>query len=120
MKIIIDVSDVLVKYHYLNLPRQITQNSVATNYTYRADGVKVKKIFGDVETHYLDGFQYKYTYSWEDPNGTMVNDEMKLRIIPTAEGYYDYLKTSIFINTKIIWVMSVLAMEETAQVLLKL
>ncbi|ALR31285.1 hypothetical protein ATE47_12460 [Chryseobacterium sp. IHB B 17019] len=80
-----------IQYNYLNLPKQITQNAVSTNYTYRADGVKVKKLFGSVETHYLDGFQYKYTEPWEDPNGTMINPEMKLRIIPTSEGYYDSL-----------------------------
>ena len=80
-----------IQYNYLNLPQQITQNSVVTNYTYRADGVKVKKLFGSVETHYLDGFQYKYTEPWEDMNGTMLNAEMKLRTIPTSEGYFDSL-----------------------------
>ena len=87
-----------IAYNYLNLPKQITQNSVVTNYTYRADGVKVKKLFGDIETDYLDGFQYKSTFlqeSWNgvgtfhpDPNEVPV---LKLRIIPTSEGYYDAL-----------------------------
>jgi len=80
-----------IQYNFLNLPKQITQNSVITNYIYRADGVKLKKLFGDVETDYLDGFQYKYTYAFEDETGTMQNDEIKLRIIPTSEGYYDAL-----------------------------
>ncbi len=87
-----------IQYNYLNLPKQITQNAVDTNYTYRADGVKVKKIFGGVETHYLDGFQYKYTEPWEDPNGVMMNPEMKLRIIPTSEGYFDALRGKYFYN----------------------
>ena len=87
-----------IQYNILNLPKQITQNSVVTSYTYRADGVKVKKLFGTVETQYLDGFQYKYTEPWEDPNGTMANSEMKLRIIPTAEGYYDALRNMYFYN----------------------
>ncbi|MEG1218754.1 DUF6443 domain-containing protein [Chryseobacterium sp.] len=88
----------LIQYNYLNLPGQITQNSKVTNYTYRADGVKVKKLFGDIETNYLDGFQYKSTFqieSWNgegtyhpDPNEIPI---LKLRIIPTSEGYYDAL-----------------------------
>ncbi|AZA52350.1 hypothetical protein EG348_04685 [Chryseobacterium sp. G0201] len=45
-----------IQYNYLNLPKQITQNSTVTNTTYRADGVKVKKLFGDIETDYLDVF----------------------------------------------------------------
>ena len=69
-----------------------------TTYTYRADGVKVKKLFGNLETNYLDGFQYKSTFqgeSWNgegffipDPNEVPI---LKLRIIPTSEGYYDAL-----------------------------
>ncbi|WP_390452853.1 RHS repeat domain-containing protein, partial [Chryseobacterium sp. Alg-005] len=85
-----------IQYNYLNLPSQITQNAKVTSYTYRADGVKVKKLFGDIETNYLDGFQYKSTYTAEsnlegtpiDPDETPV---LKLRIIPTSEGYYDAL-----------------------------
>ena len=87
-----------IQYNYLNLPKKITQNTKVTDYIYRADGTKVKKLFGDIETNYLDGFQYKSTYqveSWNgegtfhpDPNEVPV---LKLRIIPTAEGYYDAL-----------------------------
>ncbi|WP_170149000.1 DUF6443 domain-containing protein [Chryseobacterium defluvii] len=95
-----------IQYNYLNLPNQITQNSKVTSYTYRADGVKVKKLFGDIETNYLDGFQYKSTKPSEtatpggitaepDPNEVA---EMKLRIIPTAEGYYDALANQYIYN----------------------
>ncbi|WP_332454813.1 DUF6443 domain-containing protein [Chryseobacterium aquaticum] len=80
-----------IQYNYLNLPKQITQNGKITNYTYRADGVKMKKLFGTVETNYLDGFQYKFTQPWEDESGTMTSAQMKLRIIPTSGGYYDAL-----------------------------
>lgn len=45
--------------NYLNLPEKITQNSKVTDYTYRADGVKVKKIFDSNITDYLDDFQYE-------------------------------------------------------------
>ncbi len=87
-----------IQYNYLNLPKQITQNAQVTNYTYRADGVKVKKLFNGLETNYLDGFQYKFTHTWEAPSGTMTSDEMKLRIIPTSEGYFDALRNVYFYN----------------------
>ncbi|ROH99390.1 DUF6443 domain-containing protein [Chryseobacterium daecheongense] len=94
-----------IQYNYLNLPSQITQNSKVTNYTYRADGVKVKKLFGDLETDYLDGFQYKSTFLIESWNGqgTFHPDpnevpELKLRIIPTSEGYYDALLNQYVYN----------------------
>ncbi|MDY0930773.1 DUF6443 domain-containing protein [Chryseobacterium sp. CFBP8996] len=94
-----------IQYNYLNLPKQITQNAQVTNYVYRADGVKVKKLFGDIETNYLDGFQYKSTKPSEentgggiiitDPNEVAV---MKLRIIPTSEGYFDALLNQYIYN----------------------
>ena len=78
-----------------------------TNYLYRADGTKVKKLFGDIETNYLDGFQYKSTKPSEassggglvviDPNEVAV---MKLRIIPTSEGYFDVLTNQYIYNYK--------------------
>lgn len=33
-----------IQYNFLNLPKQVTQNAQVTSYTYRADGVKVKKL----------------------------------------------------------------------------
>ncbi|MBW3522137.1 RHS repeat-associated core domain-containing protein [Chryseobacterium sp. NKUCC03_KSP] len=83
----------------------MTENAQVTNYVYRADGVKVKKLFGDIETNYLDGFQYKSTKPSEgssgggfviiDPNEVAV---MKLRIIPTSEGYFDVLTNQYIYN----------------------
>ncbi|SMP21024.1 RHS repeat domain-containing protein, partial [Chryseobacterium profundimaris] len=87
-----------IQYNYLNLPKNITQNAELTAYTYRADGVKVKKLFNGLQTDYLNGFQYKFTYTWEAPSGTMASDGMKLRIIPTSEGYFDVLKNRYFYN----------------------
>jgi len=87
-----------IQYNFLNLPKKITQNSNVTDYLYRADGVKVKKLFGGLQTDYLDGFQYKFTYAWEDETGTMTTDGMKLRIIPTPEGYFDGLRNRYFYN----------------------
>lgn len=76
-----------------------------TSYLYRADGVKVKKLFGDIETDYMDGFQYKSTKpsessvggigSIDDPNDVA---QIKLRIIPTSEGYYDALLNQYVYN----------------------
>ncbi|MEI3790557.1 MULTISPECIES: DUF6443 domain-containing protein [unclassified Chryseobacterium] len=94
-----------IQYNYLNLPKQITQNAQVTNYVYRADGVKVKKLFGDIETNYLDGFQYKSTFQVESWNGEGIyhsdpNEipEVKLRIIPTSEGYYDAINNAYIYN----------------------
>ncbi|MEC5174222.1 DUF6443 domain-containing protein [Chryseobacterium nepalense] len=87
-----------IQYNYLNLPKKITQDAQVTDYVYRADGVKVKKLFGGLQTDYLDGFQYKFTYAWEDETGTMTTDGMKLRIIPTPEGYFDGLRNRYFYN----------------------
>ncbi|WP_105704541.1 DUF6443 domain-containing protein, partial [Chryseobacterium sp. MYb7] len=61
-----------IQYNYLNLPEKVTQNSKVTDYIYRADGVKVRKIFGTETTDYLDGFQYT---------------DSVLKFFPTAEGY---------------------------------
>ncbi len=63
-----------LQYNYLNLPEKITQNSKVTDYIYRADGVKVKKVFDTKATDYLDGFQYE--------NST-------LKFFPTSEGYFN-------------------------------
>ncbi|KFF23444.1 RHS repeat domain-containing protein [Chryseobacterium vrystaatense] len=84
-----------IQYNYLNLPQQVIQNSAVTKYTYRADGIKVKKLFKDIETDYLDGFQYKSTKPSEGNSGGLVVVDpnevavIKLRIIPTSEGYFD-------------------------------
>lgn len=58
----------------------------------------MKKLFNGLETDYLDGFQYKFTNAWEDETGSMMNDEMRLRIIPTSEGYFDALRNRYFYN----------------------
>ncbi|WPO92695.1 DUF6443 domain-containing protein [Chryseobacterium sp. HR92] len=63
-----------IQYNYLNLPGKITQNSKVTDYIYRADGVKVRKVFGTETTDYLDGFQYT---------------NLVLKFFPTAEGYFN-------------------------------
>ncbi|UPQ77583.1 DUF6443 domain-containing protein [Chryseobacterium nepalense] len=89
-----------IQYNYLNLPKNITQNAELTAYTYRADGVKVKKLFNGLQTDYLDGFQYKFTYTWEAPSGTMTSDGIRLRMIPTSEGYFDVLRNRYFYNYK--------------------
>ncbi|OCA75574.1 DUF6443 domain-containing protein [Chryseobacterium arthrosphaerae] len=95
-----------IEYNYLNLPKQITRSSDITKYVYRADGTKIKKFFGNkLEVDYLNGFQYKSTFDFEswsgdgtynpDPNEIPV---VKLRIIPTDEGYFDALKGQYVYN----------------------
>lgn len=95
----------LIQYNYLNLPKQIVQNNKAINYAYKADGTKIKKLFGDIETHYLDKFQYKSTRPSDvgAGNGPIVIDpnevaEIKLRMISTSEGYFDTLSNEYVYN----------------------
>ncbi len=102
-----------IAYNFLNLPSKITgatgKNRKFYDYLYRADGTKVSKTYTRgaeiITTDYLDGFQYKSTKPSEggiggdviieDPNEVA---EMKLRIIPTAEGYYDVLNNLYIYN----------------------
>ncbi|WP_083547372.1 DUF6443 domain-containing protein [Chryseobacterium polytrichastri] len=95
-----------IDYNYLNLPdyikfddtyiprSQSPDNNVNTRYTYRADGVKLKKLYtfgvgrNRIETNriteYLDGFQYETTGA-SDRILVQV-----LKFVPTAEGYYNF------------------------------
>ncbi|WP_260141710.1 RHS repeat domain-containing protein, partial [Elizabethkingia anophelis] len=72
-----------IAYNYLNLPSSITASIGNTDYLYRADGTKVRKVFGGKTTDYLDGFQYE--------NGV-------LQFVPTSEGYYDVEKNKYIYN----------------------
>ncbi|WP_260142731.1 RHS repeat-associated core domain-containing protein [Elizabethkingia anophelis] len=72
-----------IAYNYLNLPSSITASMGNTDYVYRADGTKVRKVFGGKTTDYLDGFQYE--------NGV-------LQFVPTSEGYYDVVKNKYIYN----------------------
>ena len=72
-----------IGYNHLNLPSAVFWNGKQTFYLYRADGVKVKKDFPGKVTDYLDGFQYE--------NGA-------LQFVPTAEGYYDFIKQRYVYN----------------------
>ncbi|WP_131329552.1 RHS repeat domain-containing protein, partial [Chryseobacterium piperi] len=76
-----------ITYNYLNLPNSFKilgegRFRPSYNYTYRSDGVKVKKnsipgLTIDIQTDYLDGFQY---------------EDNVLQFVPTSEGYYDFVK----------------------------
>ncbi|MGN7759792.1 DUF6443 domain-containing protein, partial [Chryseobacterium sp. 22532] len=82
-----------VKFDKTYIPRTIDGDSnVNTQYTYRADGTKLKKIYtyGSKQnlettkiTEYLDGFQYESTY-------TGFSTTPVLKFVPTAEGYYNF------------------------------
>lgn len=104
-----DKGIIQIDYNFLNLPDLIKFNrtyvprftgmeldyNVKTKYLYRADGVKLRKIYTygtgktnletSTITDYLDGFQYeeKYTGSLSSP---------VLKFVPTSEGYYDFEK----------------------------
>ena len=87
-----------IQYNFLNLPNQINGTSgkitKTTNYTYRADGVKVGKSYSQnsaaTTTLYLDGFQYKFSAN------TIWGSELKF--VPTSEGYFDYTINSYIYN----------------------
>lgn len=81
-----------IQYNFLNLPNQTIQNGRTTSNTYRADGVKLMKVFdyyGLDKTDYLDGFQYKN--NWNETT-------MKLQFFPTSEGYYNYILGRYYYN----------------------
>ncbi|MDQ0593719.1 RHS repeat-associated protein [Chryseobacterium ginsenosidimutans] len=96
-----------IDYNILDLPTSVKFNktyvprftgmeidyNVKSKYIYRADGVKLKKIYtygagkANLEssriTDYLDGFQYEENYS-----GSLSNPVLKF--VPTSEGYYNF------------------------------
>ncbi|WP_312079463.1 DUF6443 domain-containing protein, partial [Chryseobacterium sp.] len=107
-----------IRYNHLNLPNYNRFNQSAirtdiggnnmivyknTNYLYRADGVKLKKIHqyftgrnngSDVfkTTEYLDGFQYEIESSGGRPGAPIP------KFVPTAEGYYNFENNKYIYN----------------------
>jgi len=88
-----------IAYNFLNLPNIITANpgtkvARSTQYLYRADGVKVSKIYSQSSgyrvTDYLDGFQY--ITSPTSANG------FGLKFVPTSEGYFDFINNVYIYN----------------------
>ncbi|WBV53485.1 RHS repeat domain-containing protein [Chryseobacterium gambrini] len=106
-----------IDYNFLNLPKYIKFSDFAsydrsnkvyvnTNYLYRADGSKIRKVhnykdpsyayaLGTRTTDYLDGFQYEY--DWTPLSGIPTND-FQLKFVPTSEGYFDFVKNKYIYN----------------------
>ncbi|MBL7880432.1 MAG: RHS repeat-associated core domain-containing protein, partial [Chryseobacterium gambrini] len=106
-----------IDYNFLNLPKYIKFSDFAsydrsnkvyvnTNYLYRADGSKIRKVhnykdpsyayaLGTRTTDYLDGFQYEY--DWTSLSGIPTND-FQLKFVPTSEGYFDFVKNKYIYN----------------------
>ncbi|MCX8526470.1 hypothetical protein OF897_21385, partial [Chryseobacterium formosus] len=102
-----------INYNMLNLPNYIKFNQsiasrggaryVNTVYTYNAAGNKVKKVYQYKEgnilflatktTDYLDGFQYETDATLSNPMASV-----ELKFIPTAEGYFDFVKNKYIYN----------------------
>ncbi|WP_368734513.1 RHS repeat domain-containing protein, partial [Chryseobacterium sp. OSA05B] len=92
-----------ILYNILNLPSVISvgtgRRGSSIGYTYRADGVKLRKdqgsSMGTVTTDYLDGFQYapETTLCLLCPPPLAV-----LQFVPTSEGYFDFIKNKYIYN----------------------
>lgn len=89
-----------ITYNHLNLPTKImfsTNGSPSISYIYDAIGKKLQKIVRTyssktqttttVDTYYLNGFQYKSTYSTSPTIRTI--PLVSLEFFPTAEGYVE-------------------------------
>ncbi|UOU99885.1 DUF6443 domain-containing protein [Chryseobacterium daecheongense] len=109
----VDKGVLQISYNYLNLPDYIkfdqtyvprlpgVDENVNTQYLYRADGVKLKKIYtygsGRTQTEvnrvteYLDGFQYEGEH-------TSKNFTTPLKFVPTAEGYFNFESNKYIYN----------------------
>ncbi|MGD1318728.1 DUF6443 domain-containing protein [Chryseobacterium sp. 2R14A] len=93
-----------IKYNDLDLPNYIKFNNFVTratgdiyrnlSYSYRADGVKIKKTHhffsgrnradAFATTEYIDGFQY-------GDDQFVISGPLVLKFFGTSEGYYDYV-----------------------------
>ena len=100
-----------IRYNELNLPSYIKFNNYVErlgqniyrnlSYSYRADGVKIKKVHhyfsgkkqGDVftTTDYIDGFQYSNEQ-------ILLTGSNVLKFFATSEGYFDYVNNRYIYN----------------------
>jgi len=92
-----------ITYNFLNLPSLYTlgtgRSKSTVSYTYRADGVKLRKIYtpslGQITTDYLDGFQYAAEPDLCIGCPTPIP---VLQFVPTSEGYFDFVKNKYIYN----------------------
>jgi len=111
-----------IKYNFLDLPDYIKFDEYVlrddpffggtitqyknTNYLYRADGTKLRKIHNyfsgrnqadtSKTTEYLDGFQYSFERSLI---GSPLTPQ-GLQFVPTSEGYYDFVQNKYIYQYK--------------------
>ncbi|SFT76529.1 RHS repeat-associated core domain-containing protein [Chryseobacterium formosense] len=98
-----------IGYNHLSLPNTLTVGSgikkSQVNYVYRADGTKLMKTTGggaflsNSTTDYLDGFQYFFNNDFIiciDCPAPAIGPE--LQFVPTAEGYFDFMKNKYIYN----------------------
>ena len=64
-----------IVYNLLDLPSTVTHTNGTIQYLYRADGSKLKKVYQNKTTDYVDGFQY---------------EDGVLKFVPTSEGYFNF------------------------------
>ncbi|MDN4031598.1 DUF6443 domain-containing protein [Chryseobacterium gambrini] len=78
-----------IQYNLLNLASVMTTAQGTISYTYAADGTKLRKAATSKTVDYLDGFQYETSQS-----------TTSLQFIPTAEGYFDFVKNKYIYSYK--------------------
>ncbi len=94
-----------ITYNHLNLPTKITfstKDAPSISYIYDAIGKKLQKIVRTydsksqtrttIDTYYLNGFQYKRTFSTSPTSKTIA--VTNLEFLPTAEGYVEPVGSS--------------------------
>ena len=100
-----------INYNYLNLPNEIKTdpniiiNNYKVKYKYRSDGYKLHKTYTysqmdfmgnfetvELNTNYLDGFQYGQSQQF----GSVL--PLQLQFVPTSEGYFDFTKNKYIYN----------------------
>ena len=78
-----------IQYNLLNLSSVMTTAQGTISYTYAADGTKLRKSATSKTIDYLNGFQYETSQS-----------TTSLQFVPTAEGYFDFVKNKYIYSYK--------------------
>ena len=88
---------ITVDYNYMDLPVTVTKGSEKLEYTYLADGTRVKRKSGSNERHYIHGFEY------EGNTLRFVSiPEGRIRRKDNGTWVYDYFLRDHLSNTRVV------------------